>query len=36
MEYEKIPIGKAYDLTGQKFGNLTVLYRTHNNKTRTV
>ena len=27
MEYDKIPIGKAKNLTGQKFGKLTPLYR---------
>lgn len=30
MEYEKIPIGQAKDLTNQRFGNLVVLYRTKN------
>mgnify|MGYP006874620458 CR=1 FL=1 len=26
--YVKIPIGRAKDLTNQRFGRLTVLYRT--------
>lgn len=30
--YQKIKIGKAEDLTGQKFGKWTVLYRTVNSK----
>lgn len=30
MEYEKIPIGQAKDLTNQRFGNLVALYRTKN------
>ena len=33
--YEKIPIGKARDLTNQKFGKLTVLYRVKTEKTGT-
>ena len=36
MDYKQIPIGQAKDLTGQKFGHLTALYRTENNKTRTM
>ena len=39
MDYEKIKVGRAEDLTGQRFGNWTVLYRTTNsssNKTRWV
>ena len=28
LNYKKIPVGKAKDLTGQKFNKLTVLYRT--------
>lgn len=34
-KYVKIPVGQAKDLTGQRFGTLTVLYRTVNNKTQT-
>ena len=30
IEYPKIPIGRAKDLTTQKFGKLTALYRTEN------
>lgn len=36
MDYKRIPIGQAKDLTGQKFGHLTALYRTENNKTQTM
>ena len=36
MDYKQIPIGQAKDLTGQKFGHLTALYRTENNKTQTM
>ena len=35
IEYPKIPIGRAKDLTAQKFGKLTVLYRTENVGKRT-
>lgn len=34
--YKQIPIGQAKDLTNQKFGHLTALYRTENNKTQTM
>ena len=33
--YVKIPIGRAKDLTNQRFGRLTVLYRTQNQGSRT-
>lgn len=36
MDYKQIPIGQAKDLTGQRFGHLTALYRTENNKTQTM
>lgn len=36
MDYKQIPIGQAKDLTGKRFGHLTVLYRTENNKTQTM
>ena len=35
IEYPKIPIGRAKDLTAQKFGKLTALYRTENVGKRT-
>lgn len=35
-DYEKIPIGQAKDLTNKRFGALTALYRTKNNKTQTM
>ncbi len=35
MEYKQIPVGQAKDLTGQKFGRLTVLYRTENKSKMT-
>lgn len=36
MNYEKIPIGKAKNLTNQQFGKLTALYRTVGEKTPWV
>ena len=36
MDFTKIDIGKAEDLTDQKFGCWTVLYRTTNNKSGKV
>ncbi len=36
MDYKQIPVGKAKDLTGKKFGHLTALYRTENKKTQTM
>lgn len=36
-DFDPIPLGKAKDLTNQKFGYLTVLYRiknSNNGKTR--
>ena len=34
--YKKIPLGQAKDITNQRFGHLTALYRTVNNKTQTM
>ena len=34
-KYEKIPIGNAEDLTGQKFGKWYVLFRTKSSTTTT-
>ena len=31
QNYSRIPVGQAKDLTGKKFGKLTVLYRTPTN-----
>jgi hypothetical protein len=36
MYEDEIPVGRAKDLRGQKFGRLTVLYRTHNVGTNTM
>lgn len=36
MDYEKIKVGRAEDLTGQRFGNWTVLYRTTNSASNKV
>ena len=36
MDYEKIKVGRAEDLTGQRFGNWTVLYRTTNSSSNKV
>lgn len=36
MYKDKIPLGKAEDLTGKKFNKLTALYRTHNKGRRTA
>ena len=36
MEYKKIAIGQAKDLTFQRFGKLTAQYRTENKGTRTM
>lgn len=36
MEIDEIPVGKAQDLRGQKFGKLTVLYRTGTDKSSGV
>lgn len=33
IEFKKIPVGRAEDLTGQIFGHWKVLYRTENNST---
>ena len=30
MYEDEIPVGRAKDLRGQRFGKLTVLYRVHN------
>lgn len=35
-KYPKIPIGRARDLHGKKFGRLQPLYRTHNSKSKDV
>ena len=31
LQYDKIKVGRAEDLTGQTFGHWKVLYRTNNN-----
>ena len=36
MDYEKIKVGRAEDLTGQRFGNWTVLHRTTNSASNKV
>lgn len=36
LNYEKINVGRAKDLTGQTFGHWTVLYRTLNNSNNKV
>lgn len=36
MEYKKISLGQAKDLTNQRFGNLVAQYRTENKGTRTM
>ena len=35
-QYKEIPLGLAKDLKNKKFGSLTPLYRTENNKTQTM
>lgn len=34
-EFIRIPVGKAEDITNQKFGRLTALYRIKSNNNRT-
>ena len=34
--YKEIPLGKAVDLSQQKFGRLTPLYRTENVSNKTA
>lgn len=36
LKYAKIKVGRAEDLTGQKFNHWTVLYRTINSKSNKV
>lgn len=36
MEIDEIPLGKAKDLRGEKFGKLTPLYRVKNKGQQTA